>query len=77
MIDSMAVCVCGSRNVLWRDCDRHENDCYVLMCYECGLDDYDCGQCVCSQIDPLPIAHEDGCPIWEAAKNEQIERETQ
>jgi hypothetical protein len=26
----------------WRDCDLHENDCYVLMCYACGHDDYDC-----------------------------------
>jgi len=31
--------------------------------------------CECGQDDPLPIAHEDGCPIWEAAKNEQMERE--
>ena len=31
--------------------------------------------CKCGQEDPLPIAHDDGCPIWEAEKNEQMERE--
>ena len=42
MIDTMAACDCGSRYTEWRDCDQHENDCFVLMCYSCGFDDYDC-----------------------------------
>lgn len=39
---SDSACGCGSRYTEWRDCERHENDCYVLMCYTCGTDDYDC-----------------------------------
>lgn len=31
--------------------------------------------CNCGQLDELPIAHDDGCPIWEQAKQEQQERE--
>ena len=75
IFDTMAACACGSRYTEWRDCDQHENDCFVLMCYSCGFDDYDCGLCVCGQSDPVAWTHDDGCPVWEAAKNEQIERE--
>jgi hypothetical protein len=30
--------------------------------------------CICKQTDPLPIAHADGCPIWEEARKEEEER---
>jgi hypothetical protein len=31
--------------------------------------------CLCGQIDPLPLAHDDGCPVWEKARQEQQESE--
>jgi len=40
-----------------------------------GRPDNPLDACECGQEDPLPVAHDDGCPIWEAAKNEQMERE--
>jgi len=49
MSDTMAACVCGSRDTEWFDCDKHgytdeSVECYKLSCYDCGHDDYDCGE---------------------------------
>jgi hypothetical protein len=42
-VDDVLYCVnCRGLEVEWRDCERHENDCYVLGCGSCGHNDYDC-----------------------------------
>jgi hypothetical protein len=80
-VDDVIYCVnCRGLEIEWFDCDKHgytdENaECYKLYCHNCGYDDYDCGDCNCGQEDPLPVAHDDGCPVWEQARQEQEERE--
>ena len=75
-IDNTVYCKnCFDVDLYWRDCDRHsETECFVLSCKNCDYEEYDCDDCLCEQDDPLPVAHDDGCPVWENAKNEIIER---
>jgi hypothetical protein len=75
-VDDVLYCVnCRGLEVDWFDCDKHDTECYVLKCSTCNHHDYDCGDCSCGQVDPLPIAHDDGCPVWEQARQEQAESE--
>lgn len=42
-VEDVIYCVsCRGLEVEWGDCERHENDCYVLSCDTCGSHDYDC-----------------------------------
>jgi hypothetical protein len=57
------------------ECPKHEGafDC-TPFCEVCGGEQEYLLGCICKQTDPLPIAHADGCPIWEEARKEEEER---